>query len=248
MSFRNGGKWWILRTIGNYGNYGKLWQSIHDFPRKNINIISNDFGKIMSKNEADNTKRISTTFLRQNGYFQGWKSGIITWTKGGMLGDEYKSSVGVEVSTLEGDNYLRIHYTQTDQDTDEKKDFDYKIPLTTTSCRYGGKRYWFICPWYKNNVYCGKRVGTLYKDGDYFACRHCYNLTYSSQKTNRRHKMFSLFNVLTLEQKIEKLQEQVKHPYYKNKSTRKQKQLEKLYKQAGKSYEHYTQLEQKNMV
>lgn len=199
----------------------------------------------MSKNEADGVKKISTSFLKKNGYFKGWHSGTITWTRGY---DEHKSSVGIEVSTLEGDNYLRIHYTQTDNYSEEKKDFDYKIPLTTTPCRFGGKRYWFICPWCKNGVYCGKRVGTLYKDGDYFACRHCYDLTYSSRNVNRRYKMFPLFNVLTIEDKIEELHRQIKYSYYRGKPTRKQRQLEKLYWLSGINYKKYTYHKDDNML
>jgi hypothetical protein len=194
----------------------------------------------MSKSEADDVKKISTSFLKKHDYFAGWRSGTMTWTRKGW-GEEHKSSVGIEVSMLNGngDGHLRIHYTQTDRNTQEKKDFDYKIPLTTTPCRYGGKRYWFVCPWYKNGVYCGKRVGTLYKDGDYFACRHCYDLTYSSRKVNRRYKMFPLFNVLNLEEKIEELHMQIKRPYYRGRPTRKQRQLEKLYGMSNISYRQY---------
>lgn len=201
----------------------------------------------MSKNEADDVKKISTSFLKKHDYFTGWRSGTMTWTRSGMWG-ENKSSVGIEVSVLDDTDYLRIHYTQTDRDTGEKKDFDYKIPLTTTPCRYGGKRYWFTCPWSKGGVYCGRRVGTLYKDGDYFACRHCYELTYSSRKVNRRYRMYPLFNILTLEQKIEGLSKQVKRPYYQGRPTRKQKQLEKLYNLSDASYVRYAQYERKKML
>lgn len=194
----------------------------------------------MSKSEADDAKKISVSFLKKHEYFKyGWRSGTITWTQGGFLG-EHKSSVGIQTS-IGDDSHLRIYYTQTDRDTEEKKDFDYKIPLTTTPCRYGGKRYWFICPWYKSGKYCGRRVGTLYKDGDYFACRHCYNLTYSSKKTNRRYNLFPLFNVLTLQKKMEELQETIQRPYYNGKPTRKQRQLEKLALQAGISFRQYAQ-------
>jgi len=178
------------------------------------------------KTEADYLKKIETSFLKKHGYFRGWRSGTITWTNG-YSGN--KSDVGIEVSTLNDDDYLRIHYTQTDNDTDEKKDFDYKIPLITTPCRYGGKRYWFKCPWYKNGVYCGRRVGVLYKNGDYFACRHCYDLTYNSRNENRRYQYFPLFNTIQLETKIEELEEQIKRPYYAGKPTKKQRQLHKLY-------------------
>ena len=201
----------------------------------------------MSKNEADDTKKIATSFLKKHDYFSGWRSGTITWTRSGW-GGEHKSSVGIEVSVMNDENYLRIHYTQTDRDTGEKKDFDYKIPLTTTPCRYGGVRYWFTCPWYKSGNYCGKRVGTLYKDGDYFACRHCYDLTYSSRKVNRRYKLFGLFDVINLEDKAEKLEAKIKRPYYAGRPTRRQRQVEKIYRRMGRSYEQYTQIERKKLL
>lgn len=172
----------------------------------------------MSKSTADSLKKISVGFLKKNDYFTGWRSGTITWTRSGW-GGESKNSVGIEVSTMDGDGYLRIHYTQTDHDTDEKKDFDYKIPLTTTPCRYGGKRFWFTCPWYKSGVYCGRRVGVLYKDGDYFACRHCYNLTYESRNLSGRYKGFVSIP------DIEKAEEGIKKRFYKGKPTRKYRRL-----------------------
>jgi len=171
----------------------------------------------------------------------------MTWTRSGIWG-EHKSSIGIVVSTMGGDDYLRIHYTQTDRDTNEKKNFDYKIPLTTTTCRFGGKRYWFVCPWYKRGVYCGRRVGTLYKDGYYFACRHCYELSYSSRNANRRYKMFPLFSILTLEQQIEELHKQIRRPYYQGKPTRKQRRLEKLYAQTGVNYKQYVSSNPKNRL
>jgi len=198
-----------------------------------------------SKSEADNLKKIETSFLKKHGYFEGWRSGTITWTHGYS---ETKSSVGIEVSTMDGGGYLRIHYTQTDNNTGDKKDFDYKIPLTTTPCRYGGKRHWFRCPWYKNGAYCGRRVGVLYKDGNYFACRHCYGLTYSSKKQNRRYKLFPLFDVLTLNEQIDKLRGQIKRPYYAGRPTKKQRRLERLYERTTISYRSYEQLKKQKVV
>jgi hypothetical protein len=198
-----------------------------------------------SKTEADGLKKIETSFLKKHDYFVGWRSGAITWTNG-FTGN--KSSVGIEVSTTDGDGYLRIHYTQTANDTGEKKDFDYKIPLTTTPCRYGGKRYWFICPMSRNGEYCGRRVGVLYKDGDLFACRHCYDLNYSSQKENRRYKMFALFNTLTIEKKIDDLREKIKRPYYAGRPTKKQRRLDRLYERAMVSFGNYERLEKQKML
>src|SRR5579864_2994908 len=116
----------------------------------------------MSKTEANGIKKIETSFLKKLGYFKGSLSGTMTWTSGW---DKHKNSVGIAVSTLEDEGYLRIYYTQTHRDTGESKDFDYKVPLTSTPCRYGGRRYWFICPMSRNEKYCGRRVGVLYKNG-----------------------------------------------------------------------------------
>lgn len=59
----------------------------------------------------------------------------------------------------------------------EWEKLDYSVRLQTTSCHYGGVRYWFICP----AGGCGRRVALLY-GGRIFACRHCYQLAYKSQR------------------------------------------------------------------
>ena len=56
--------------------------------------------------------------------------------------------------------------------------FNYSVNLQTTACHYGGERYWFICP----AIGCGRRVALLYMADKYFACRHCYQLAYPSQR------------------------------------------------------------------
>ena len=64
---------------------------------------------------------------------------------------------------------------------DDWKSTKYGITLESTNCRFGGKRAWLRCP--ANG--CGKRVALLYLGGSgIFACRHCYNLGYASQKKN----------------------------------------------------------------
>lgn len=52
-----------------------------------------------------------------------------------------------------------------------------KIFLAWTDCHLGGERVWFICPIRG----CGRRVAILY-GGARFACRHCHELAYSSQR------------------------------------------------------------------
>lgn len=48
------------------------------------------------------------------------------------------------------------------------------VQLTTTIPRFGGLRYYFLCP------RCGRRVGKLY-DVRGWGCRRCHRLTYASQ-------------------------------------------------------------------
>lgn len=178
------------------------------------------------KQEADYLKKIEIRWLKKQGYLNGWKFGTITWTHG-FSGSQ--SSIDIMVSILDRNGYIRFQYTQTDSNG-EKKEFDYRNEFTTTSCNYGGVRYWFICGLWINGVYCGRRVGVLYKAGDYFGCRHCYDLTYSSKNENRRYKNYPLFYMLFGYKKADELRQQIKRPYYAGKPTRKQARLDNVYK------------------
>jgi len=59
------------------------------------------------------------------------------------------------------------------------------VPITWTEPNYGGRRPWFMCPGVKSGVPCRRRVAHLYGAGRYFACRHCYELAYGSQREDR---------------------------------------------------------------
>jgi hypothetical protein len=66
----------------------------------------------------------------------------------------------------------------------EWEDVDQVISFDRTPCNYGGHRTWFFCP------RCWRRVAVLYGGGKYFWwCRHCYDLTYSSQQESRENRL-----------------------------------------------------------
>jgi hypothetical protein len=113
--------------------------------------------------------RIIHSFMQKGGRWGG-----VTWSRGG----EPIGNISYRVIGGEEPESLRLIYTITKHDTGEKKDLDYPVRLTTTPLPWGGQRYWFICP----AVGCGRRVSVLYlaPGGDYFACRHCYRLSYRS--------------------------------------------------------------------
>jgi hypothetical protein len=167
------------------------------------------------KTEADGLKSVSVFSLNKHKYFDTlWMSGTITWSKNG----EMTGSISIQSNVTDSEKHVRFIYTQTDRSTGEKTDFDYKIPLTTTSCYFGGVRYWFQCPWYANGVYCGRRVGVLYLGDKYFACRHCYRLTYNSRNFGGLSKLAG--QVISIPD-LEKMESEVKRKYYRGKTTRK---------------------------
>ena len=198
----------------------------------------------MSKSEADWCKKIEIWWLLRDMSIHGntYKSTTVSWGENGSRG-----SVGVNVSIYD-EKYVRFYYTQTDNYTGEKKDFDYKVQLEETQCHFGGARFWFICPLYKNKKYCGRRVGVLYKDGDWFGCRHCYELTYTSRNVNRRYAYYPLFRVIEIEQKIEKIETKTHRRTYAGKPTKNQQKLRKLYSQVGENYVDFQNIDKGLLV
>jgi hypothetical protein len=71
---------------------------------------------------------------------------------------------------------LVLKYTVTDRNG-ESEDMEYDVDIDWTRCNLGGERPWFLCP----AAGCGRRVAILYM-GRIFACRHCCDLAYESQR------------------------------------------------------------------
>jgi len=178
-----------------------------------------------SKTTVEQATQLSIFKLKEFGLLCGYAATTLTWTRK-LSGKE--SSIGICVDTSE--LYAKVNYTNTNRMTDEKTHCDYKIQLTTTSCHFGGVRYWFICPLSINGVYCGRRVGTLYlaSGGKYFGCRHCYNLSYESRNESRIGRPGGIGYFLALDRKIEEKEEKLKRRYYAGKPTRKYRRVLKL--------------------
>jgi hypothetical protein len=66
----------------------------------------------------------------------------------------------------------------------EWEDVQELVELDWTPCNFGGERPWFICP----GAGCGRRVTVLYGPGRYFLCRHCYDISYQSQRDNKMYR------------------------------------------------------------
>ena len=185
------------------------------------------------KDTVEACRSVSILFLRKHDYFCGCRSGGIAWKN--FYGEE-TSSIGIVVSTLDDDNYVRFQYTTTDRNTGEKTKYDYKVQLTTTPCNLGGVRYWFICPLSKKGVYCGRRVAKLYKapGASYFGCRHCYNLSYESRNETRSGMFGAFGGVLRVERQMEELRSQINRWTYQGRPTRKVRKLNRLERKEGR--------------
>lgn len=119
-----------------------------------------------SKATIESQHGIDIRWLKNHGCLTPGAAGILFWSNRGK-------KIGSISYRMESDRLLLSY--QAKQKSAEGKDVEDQIRLTWTPCHYGGKRQWFLCPG------CMKRVSTLY-GGEYFRCRHCHNLTYSSQQ------------------------------------------------------------------
>lgn len=114
----------------------------------------------------------------------------VTWTSSWSRNGEVVASISYRVESREdGPSGLRFMYTITSSDSGEKKDYNYIIPVVSTSCNYGGKRWWYICPLIVNGRSCLRRCRIVYmpSGSEYFGCRECYQLTYESRQRHREN-------------------------------------------------------------
>ena len=158
--------------------------------------------------EADYLNKIEIWWLKEAGWLtpSKVKSSVITWRHG-----ENENSIRLS-SWLRGNLIDCVKFTYIQKHKNGIEEFDYKVPLVTTPCNYGGVRYWFEC------IFCQRRVGILYMRGSYFACRHCQYLTYESKKLSGRYKWAGK---IISEPDVEKSRKAVKRKYYNGKMTRK---------------------------
>jgi hypothetical protein len=181
------------------------------------------------KDTVEDCRSVSIAFLRKHDYFCGYRSGGIAWKN--CFGEE-TSSIGITVSTMDGDDHVRFQYTTTDRNSGQKTEYDYRVNLTTTPCNFGGVRYWFVCPLSKGGVYCGRRVAKLYKapGASYFGCRHCYDLSYQSRNETRSGMFGAYGAVLRTDRQMEELRSQINRWTYQGRPTKKARRLHALEK------------------
>ena len=97
--------------------------------------------------------------------------------------------------------FVRLSYWCVWPGSRERESADYTVQLTTTRPRFGGLRWWFVCPLIVNGRPCDRRVGKLYlpPPARYFGCRRCHDLTYTSSQEHDKRVDFLSKNPAALE-------------------------------------------------
>jgi len=115
---------------------------------------------------------LNVNYLHRQGSLRNGSAGSLQWSSNGRG----LSSVGFR---MEG-NQLTLNYRYRSSGG-EWECIEEPIHVVRNPCRFGGTRPYFICPGVMNGVVCGRRVVMLYAGSNYYFCRHCYRLKYSSQ-------------------------------------------------------------------
>jgi hypothetical protein len=117
--------------------------------------------------------RLSISRLRQDGMLRPGYVGPVCWAPHGTL--TLVAAIEVEYDCI------ALRYSYQNRQDPMPRQYEYGISLDRTPCNLGGMRAWFVCPGRRGDRECGRRVADLY-GGPVFACRHCYGLTYESQR------------------------------------------------------------------
>lgn len=125
-------------------------------------------GRKWGKTCTEDMTALDVRKLARDGRLEPGTSCRLQWSSRG----EVFASIAV---TVEADRVFLV-YRQRDQG-DEWQDMRYPVYLDRTPCTFGGERLWWRCP----AAGCGRRVAVLF-GGKLFACRHCHQLAYRSQR------------------------------------------------------------------
>lgn len=153
------------------------------------------------KTTVEESLVLNITQLHQQNVLRRGAMGVWGWIhKSG----ESAGSVNYRIERdTDGDLTLCLEYDRTIRG--EKEPVRNPIPLVSTQPNFGGSRTWFVCPAYRNGKACGRRVGRLYlpPGARYFACRHCYELTYKVCQEHSSRMDFYRRNPAALDQAVD---------------------------------------------
>jgi hypothetical protein len=122
----------------------------------------------MSKDTTSCYHSLDIRLLYRKGVLRRAGPSVITWSRRGEV------TGSIEVLSATGCLILKYRHSSHDRPW---RSMELQVPVTWSSCNYGGSRPWFLCP----GSGCCRRVAVLY-GGGMFVCRHCRQLVYESQR------------------------------------------------------------------
>ena len=131
------------------------------------------------KTTVESCQSIDVLHWNRLGYLRSSRRFSWAWTSDG----ERVASINVEA----GRHSVTLKYRSRSYGEDWS-DVQQRVAIEWTPCRFGGERPWFVCSVQSNGVHCGRRVTKLYGVGRLFACRHCYQLAYTSQQESAHQR------------------------------------------------------------
>jgi hypothetical protein len=143
-------------------------------------VGSGDWFRFDKKTTTDECHSVDVRYLQRKGLLKPGSWFSLRWSRAGRETGSIQGVVSGE-GRPERVTFLYRHRRGLDGEWEDVRE---PVELAWTACNFGGKRPWFICP----GAGCGRRVALLYGPGRYFLCRHCYGLTYQSQRENKMYR------------------------------------------------------------
>lgn len=129
---------------------------------------SGRWGGSSNKTTIEQVKRIDIRYLRKMGVLGSHSNGSLSWS--------INEKPNGQVDFVCYPTQIQLSYNFRRSPSKTWESVEQTIQLVETGCHYGGTRYWFQCPG------CMRRVVILCGHDKYFLCRHCYQLSYTSQQ------------------------------------------------------------------
>ncbi len=145
-------------------------------------VGSGNWYRFDKKTTTGETHSLDVRYLHREGLLKTGRFFSLRWSRAGRE----TGSIGGTVEGSPGDPPERVvlSYRHRSGAGGEWEDVRETVPLEWTPCNFGGERPWFLCP----GTGCRRRVAVLYGPGRYFLCRHCYDLSYESQREDETHR------------------------------------------------------------
>jgi hypothetical protein len=143
-------------------------------------VRSGNWYRFDEKTTTGKCQSVDVRYLHREGLLKSGRWFSLRWSRG----DRETGSIGGVVEGTEMPERVILSYRHRRGPGGEWEDVREFVPLTWTACNFGGERPWFICP----GAGCGRRVAVLYGPGRYLLCRHCYDLSYQSQRDNKMYR------------------------------------------------------------